>query len=63
MWRVRIFFGKRQTCAFWLCVAGTWASTIPLRERHCAMKGDSIDVVNGRRLSGINPSLQLMYKK
>ncbi|ADD57159.1 hypothetical protein G2583_2611 [Escherichia coli O55:H7 str. CB9615] len=49
MWRVRIFFGKRQSCAFWLCVAGTWASTMPLCERHRAMKGDSIDVVNGRR--------------
>ena len=43
------FFGKRQTCAFWLCLAGTCASTMPLRERHRAMKGDSIDVVNGRR--------------
>ena len=42
-------FGKRQTCAFWLCLAGTCASTMPLRERHRAMKRDSIDVVNGRR--------------
>ncbi|API47926.1 hypothetical protein FYK54_21705 [Escherichia coli] len=63
MWRVRIFFGKRQTCAFWLCLAGTCASTMPLRERHRAMKGDSIDVVNGRRSPGINPSLWFMHKK
>ncbi|EFN9974055.1 hypothetical protein BCZ41_09480 [Escherichia coli] len=42
-----------------MCVAGTWASTMPLCERHRAMKGDSIDVVNGRRLSGIG----LMRKK
>lgn len=31
-------FGKRQICAFWLCLAGTCASTMPLRERHRAMK-------------------------
>ncbi|HAJ7035600.1 TPA: hypothetical protein HNN81_09480 [Escherichia coli] len=55
--------GKRQTCAFWLCVAGTCTSAMPLRERHRAMKGDSIDLVNGRRGPGINPSLRFMYKK
>ncbi|UMS40937.1 hypothetical protein AOY78_15095 [Escherichia coli] len=49
MWRVRIFFGKRQTCAFWLCVTGTCASTMSISERHRVMKEDSIDVVNGRR--------------
>lgn len=32
-------FGKRQTCAFWLCVAGICTSTMPLRERHRVMKG------------------------
>ena len=59
MWRVRIFFGKRQICAFWLCVAGTCGSTMPISERHRAMKEDSIDVVNGRRL----PEIGLMHKK
>ncbi|EAC2055595.1 hypothetical protein D9K02_00495 [Escherichia coli] len=59
MWRVRIFFGKRQICAFWLCVAGTCGSTMPISERHRAMKKDSIDVVNGRRL----PEIGLMHKK
>ncbi|EGO8887148.1 hypothetical protein DSH45_14410 [Escherichia coli] len=42
-------FCKRQTCAFWLCVAGPCASTMPLSERHRAMMGNSIDMVNGRR--------------
>ena len=54
-----MFFGKRQICAFWLCVAGTCGSTMPISERHRAMKEDSIDVVNGRRL----PEIGLMHKK
>ncbi|NYY77389.1 hypothetical protein DMH20_09950 [Escherichia coli] len=45
----RFIFGKRQTCAFWLCVTGTCASTMSISEKHRAMKEDSIDVVNGRR--------------
>ncbi len=33
-----LFFGKRQTCAFWLCVTGTCASTMSISERHRAIK-------------------------